>query len=64
VNPVDATLPEVRSAFAKTDAAGLSQVTGDGTLVRAGQNVVGNVKNTGGTNTRVEFGKLGDVEKN
>lgn len=66
VNPVDATLPEVRSAFAKTDAAGLNQVTGDGTLVRSGQNVVGNVKNvvTGGTNTRVEFGKLGDGEKN
>jgi conjugal transfer mating pair stabilization protein TraG len=62
---VNATLPEVRDAFAKTDAAGLNQVTGDGTIKRAGSNVAGNLKNvfTGGTNERVEFGKLDDGKK-
>lgn len=62
---VNATLPEVRDAFAKTDASGLNQVTGDGTIKRAGSNVAGNLKNvfTGGTNERVEFGKLDDGKK-
>ena len=62
---VNATLPEVRDAFAKTDAAGLNQVTGDGTGIRTAKNVGSNIKNafTNGVNERVEFGKLDDGKK-
>lgn len=65
LDQIPTSLPEVRDAYAKTNAAGLNPVNGDGTSIRAGSNVVGNVKNAvmGGTNTRVKFGKLDDGQQ-